>query len=64
MPKVVRAVLTETGVDYDIEPRKKHDLLRVEGEIVGVLSKGSKTKYRTALNTAQRIKRKAQELSK
>ena len=64
IPEVIKAALVETGLDYEIEPRKKHDFLRLEGEIIAVLSKGSKTKYRTALNTARRIKRKAKELSK
>ena len=57
IPEPILAVLKEHDVKYDIVNRKKHRMLYVEGHAVCALSKGTCTKYRTALNGAQRVKR-------
>lgn len=56
-PEMLR-VLEESGADWEIERRSKHNYLVVNGDRICVLSRNAhKTKRRTMLNSLQRIKR-------
>lgn len=57
LPEELKKMLNREGWEYEIEDRAKHQILKVEGERIAVLSRGIKTKRRTMLNTMARIRR-------
>jgi hypothetical protein len=59
----VTQILSESGVDWEIERRSKHMIVKVCGQSVAALSLGSKVKHRTAKNTVARVRRFLRGLS-
>jgi len=57
LPEELKKMLDREGWNYEVEDRSKHQILKVEGERIAVLSRGPKTKRRTLLNTMARIRR-------
>jgi hypothetical protein len=58
IPEPLLRVLEEEGVHYEVEARRKHNAVVVEGHIVAVVSMGSKTPAsRTLQNGAARARR-------
>jgi hypothetical protein len=65
MDKRIRQALEETGLEWNIEPGKKHLKIRVAGHLAGVLPHGkhSETDRRSILNTVRQIRAIRMKLS-
>lgn len=57
MPDVLRNVLEEHDVDYELVNKKKHVILYIGGHPVCSLSRGNKVKKTTLNNTVSRVQR-------
>lgn len=57
MPNELRHILDESELNWEIEPRKKHRLVRIEGEVVMALPQNQFKGGRHALNNIATLKR-------
>lgn len=58
LPDLVAAELEQAGVDWSLEPRSRHFLLRIGTSVVGILPLGPQREYpRVALNLRAHVRR-------
>jgi hypothetical protein len=60
--KRILAELEATGLPWDIDAGGKHDKLRLNGKLVGIVSRGCETSPRALKNTISNIRRASKGL--